>query len=69
MVFNKIFKSLNWVENIFLIKLEPDARFQDIIQIYTNFKLDRNFSAEEIINKTNSLKGIGTLPTNENFLF
>ena len=72
-VFNKIFKSLNWGGAlIFFDKVRaPDARFQDIMtQVYTNFKLDRNFSAEEIINKTNSLKGVlEPYSTNENFLF
>ena len=72
-VFNKIFKSLNWGGAvIFFDKVRaPDARFQDIMtQIYTNYKLDRNFSPEEIINKTNSLKGVlEPYSTNENFLF
>ena len=72
-VFNKIFKSLNWGGAvIFFDKVRaPDARFQDIMtQVYTNFKLDRNFSPEEIINKTNSLKGVlEPYSTNENFLF
>ena len=27
-------------------------------QIYINYKLDRNFTPEEIVNKTNSLKGV-----------
>jgi tRNA (cmo5U34)-methyltransferase len=37
----------------------PDARFQDICSgIYTDFKLENGFSAEEIVNKNRSLKGI-----------
>lgn len=71
--FNKIFKSLNWGGGlIFFDKVRaPDARFQDIMtQVYTNYKLDRDFSANEIINKTNSLKGVlEPYSTNENFLF
>ena len=49
----------------------PDARFQDIMsQIYINYKLDRNFTPEEIVNKTNSLKGVlEPYSSNENFLF
>ena len=27
-------------------------------QIYTNYKLDRNFSSDEILNKSSSLKGV-----------
>tara|TARA_B100001173_G_C15889263_1_gene504889 strand:+ start:57 stop:776 length:720 start_codon:yes stop_codon:yes gene_type:complete len=73
LVFNKIFKSLNWGGGfIFFDKVRaPDARFQDIMsQIYINFKLDRNFSSDEIINKSNSLKGVlEPYSTNENFLF
>lgn len=73
LVFNKIFKSLNWGGGfVFFDKVRaPDARFQDIMsQIYVNFKLDRNFSSDEIINKSNSLKGVlEPYSTNENFLF
>ena len=72
-VFNKIFKSLNWGGAfIFFDKVRaPDARFQDIMsQIYINYKLDRNFTPEEIVNKTNSLKGVlEPYSSNENFLF
>ena len=72
-IFNKIFKSLNWGGAvIFFDKVRaPDARFQDIMtQIYTNFKLDRNFSPHEILNKSNSLKGVlEPYSTKENFLF
>ena len=36
-----------------------DARFQDIFSItYNDFKLKNNFSPDEIIYKTKSLKGI-----------
>ena len=73
LVFDKIFNSLNWGGAIiFFDKVRaPDARFQDIMsQVYTNFKLDRNFSPDEILNKTNSLKGVlEPYSTNENFLF
>lgn len=73
LVFNKIFKSLNWGGGfIFFDKVRaPDARFQDMMsQIYINYKLDRNFSPDEIINKSNSLKGVlEPYSTNENYLF
>jgi len=37
----------------------PDARFQDIMQtLYTDYKLEQNYTPEEIISKTRSLKGI-----------
>jgi tRNA (cmo5U34)-methyltransferase len=72
-VFNKIFKSLNWGGAfIFFDKVRaPDARFQDIMtQVYTNYKLDRNFSSDEILNKSNSLKGVlEPYSSRENFLF
>ncbi len=72
-VFNKIYKSLSWGGAfIFFDKVRaPDARFQDIMtQIYTNYKLDRNFSPDEILNKSSSLKGVlEPFSTNENFLF
>ncbi|MDC1128478.1 methyltransferase domain-containing protein [Candidatus Pelagibacter sp.] len=73
LVFNKIYKSLNWGGAfVFFDKVRaPDARFQDIMtQIYTNYKLDRNFSSDEILNKSSSLKGVlEPYSTNENFLF
>ncbi|WP_440698005.1 methyltransferase domain-containing protein [Candidatus Pelagibacter sp. HIMB1709] len=72
-VFNKIFNSLNWGGGfIFFDKVRaPDARFQDIMtQIYTNYKIDRNFSPNEILNKSKSLKGVlEPYSTRENFLF
>ena len=47
----------------------PDARFQDLaVQIYNNFKIDQNFSAEEIMQKSLSLQGVlEPFSTNENF--
>ncbi len=37
----------------------PDARFQDIMtSLYTDFKLEHGYSADEIISKSRSLKGI-----------
>ena len=37
----------------------PDSRFQDIMTgVYTDYKLDQGYNAEEIINKSRSLKGI-----------
>tara|TARA_Y100000816_G_C26062398_1_gene558000 strand:- start:625 stop:1344 length:720 start_codon:yes stop_codon:yes gene_type:complete len=70
-IFDKIYKSLNWGGAfIFFEKVRaPDARFQDLsVQIYNNFKIDQNFSAQEIIQKSLSLQGIlEPYSTNENF--
>ena len=58
---NKIYKNLNWGGAFFLIEKVrgPDARFQDIMtQIYQEFKQDQGYSAEEILSKSKSLKGI-----------
>lgn len=58
---NRIYKSLNWGGAfIFFEKVRgPDARFQDIFShLYNDFKLKNGFSAEQIFNKSLSLKGI-----------
>ena len=37
----------------------PDARFQDMsVALYNDFKSKNGFSADEILNKTSSLKGV-----------
>lgn len=58
---NKIYKSLNWGGCfLFFEKIRAnDARFQDIFNItYNEFKLNNNFTADEIVQKTRSLKGV-----------
>jgi tRNA (cmo5U34)-methyltransferase len=58
---NKIYKSLNWGGCfLFFDKIRAnDARFQDIFNnTYNEFKINNNFTAEEIIQKTRSLKGV-----------
>lgn len=60
-LFNKIYKSLNWGGALIMFEKVrgPDARFQDIFStLYNDFKLQQNYSPEEIINKTRSLKGV-----------
>ncbi len=61
MIFNKIFKSLNW-GGCFIVfeKVRyPDARFQDMIsQIYMDYKIEQGFSVDSIFNKSKSLKGV-----------
>lgn len=58
---NKIYETLNWGGAfVWFEKVRgPDARFQDIMtNMYHNFKLDNGYDAEEIMNKSNSLKGM-----------
>ena len=60
-VFDKIYQALNWGGAfIFFEKIRaPDARFQDILnQIYMEYKVDNNYTPEEIFNKSRSLKGV-----------
>ncbi len=59
--FNNIFKSLNWGGTfLFFEKVRaPDARFQDLSnQLYAEYKESKGFSAEQIANKSKSLKGV-----------
>lgn len=58
---NKIYSSLNWGGGfIWFEKVRaPDARFQDMsTTIYNDFKIGNGYNAEEILNKTSSLKGV-----------
>jgi len=58
---NKIYNSLNWGGAfLFFEKVRyNDARFQDIfITLYNDYKLEKGYSPDEIINKARSLKGI-----------
>jgi tRNA (cmo5U34)-methyltransferase len=60
-LFDKIYHSLQWGGAFLLFEKVRgnDARFQDILSgLYTDFKLDQGFSAEEIIGKSRSLKGV-----------
>lgn len=60
-IINKIYDSLNWGGAfLFFEKVRgADARFQDILTgLYTDFKLRNNYTPEDIISKTRSLKGI-----------
>lgn len=60
-LFDRIFEALNWGGALLLFEKVrgPDARFQDMMTtIYTDFKLDQGYSAEEIVGKTRSLKGV-----------
>lgn len=60
-IFNKIYESLNWGGAFVLFEKVrgPDARFQDIMSLlYNDFKVRNGFSADEILSKSRSLKGI-----------
>lgn len=59
--FNKIYERLNWGGALVLFEKVrgPDARFQDMMNtLYNDFKMQKGFNAEEILNKTRSLKGV-----------
>jgi tRNA (cmo5U34)-methyltransferase len=60
-VLNKLYEALEWGGALILFEKVrgPDARFQDINnQLYTAFKRGNGFTGEEILNKSESLKGI-----------
>jgi len=60
-VIDRIYNALEWGGAfIWFEKVRgPDARFQDIFSLmYTDFKLENNYTPEEIIGKSRSLKGI-----------
>ena len=61
LLIDKIYKSLNWGGAfLYFEKVRaPDARFQDIMTgVYNEYKLEQGYSAEEIIQKSRSLKGV-----------
>ena len=60
-VYDKIYQALEWGGALLVFEKvrAPDARFQDYMtQVYTDLKLQNDFSEEEIINKAQSLKGV-----------
>ena len=60
-LFNRIYERLNWGGAFILFEKVrgPDARFQDIlVSLYNDFKVRNGFSADEILGKTASLKGV-----------
>jgi tRNA (cmo5U34)-methyltransferase len=60
-IFNKIYESLHWGGAFILYEKVrgPDARFQDILSsLYNDFKAKNGLSADEILSKTRSLKGV-----------
>ena len=58
---NRIYDRLHWGGAFVMFEKVrgPDARFQDMsVAIYNDFKSKNGFSADEILNKTSSLKGV-----------
>lgn len=58
---DKIYKALHWGGAFVLFEKVrgPDARFQDIAtSLYNDYKLEQGYSAEEIVSKSRSLKGV-----------
>ena len=60
-LFNRIYNSLKWGGAFICFEKvrAPDARFQDMMTaLYTDYKIDQGYNAEEIVSKTRSLKGV-----------
>ncbi len=60
-LFDKIYNSLNWGGAFIMYEKvrANDARFQDILtNLYTEYKLEMGYKADEILAKTKSLKGV-----------
>jgi len=58
---DKVYEALNWGGAFIMYEKvrANDARFQDIMTgLYTEYKLDQGYSAEEIVAKSKSLKGV-----------
>jgi len=58
---DKVYESLNWGGAFIMYEKvrANDARFQDIMTgLYTEYKLDQGYTAEEIVAKSKSLKGV-----------
>jgi tRNA (cmo5U34)-methyltransferase len=58
---NRIYESLNWGGALLLFEKVrgADGRFQDILTaLYTDYKIRRGFTAESIVAKSRSLKGV-----------
>jgi len=58
---NKLYASLNWGGALLLFEKTrgADARFQDILtSLYTDYKLRKGYTADDIVAKSRSLKGV-----------
>ncbi len=60
-LFDRLYQSLNWGGALMIYEKvrAPDARFQDYMTaVYTDYKLDRGYTPDEIIGKARSLKRV-----------
>jgi tRNA (cmo5U34)-methyltransferase len=60
-VIDRIYNALNWGGAFVLFEKVrgPDARFQDIVtSLYSDYKLEQGYNADEIVSKARSLKGV-----------
>lgn len=60
-LFDRLYQSLNWGGALLIYEKvrAPDARFQDYMaSLYTDFKLERGYSPDEIVAKARSLKRV-----------
>jgi tRNA (cmo5U34)-methyltransferase len=60
-IIDRIYEALNWGGAFILFEKvrAPDARFQDIMTaLYAEYKLDKGYTAEEMLAKSRSLKGV-----------
>lgn len=58
---DKLYQNLNWGGSLLLFEKVrgSDARFQDILTaLYVDYKLRKGYSADDIVSKTRSLKGV-----------
>jgi len=58
---DRLYQALNWGGALLMFEKVrgADARFQDMMSgIYTDFKIDQGYGAEEIVAKSRSLKGV-----------
>jgi tRNA (cmo5U34)-methyltransferase len=60
-LFDRIYERLNWGGALIMFEKVrgADARFQDmLVSLYNDFKVTQGFDADEILNKTRSLRGV-----------
>lgn len=60
-IVDRIYDSLRWGGAFILFEKvrAPDARFNDMMsQLYTDYKMSQGYSADEILGKSRSLKGV-----------
>lgn len=58
---DRIYKSLKWGGAFLCFEKvrAPDARFQDMMTaLYTDYKIDQGYSADEIVGKSRAIKGV-----------